>query len=403
MAYRLDSAQYLEAGSPPREESDGVVLPEVLRPWPVIWVVGGTIWVSVSCVSLIWLLPWSGTWFKGEYILGTAATAAKDLCVFLVTAVAYRIAITLGWPRLFPKRAGVLVLNVLLVLAVLVWSEVMDAAFAGLIDHQYGEMANKFQVVFALFWRLNWFVSLTRSYVIPYALGLCAVVLTLVVNRRHRDALEAAELARAYSAARMAILSSQLQPHFLFNSLNALAELIEEDPRQALAMVVRLGNFLRHVLASSHTPWVSVATELEGLQTYLDIQRVRFGNAVRVTVDASPAVRDFNVPSLILQPLVENAIEHGRRAPGTPPLVVSVELSSRGARLYVTIRNSRPQIAAALAPRDYGRGLSNVDLRLRAAYGAEAHLVIEPDPGGATVARLEFPAQNAAATGTTPP
>jgi hypothetical protein len=382
---------YLETSLPSVEQAHSFDFERNIRPWPAIWAVGGAVWAGVTCVVLVWLLPWSGTWFKGDYVLSTTGSATKHLGVFLMAAVAYRVAIAIGWPSTFARRAVVLCLNAGFVLSVLVWSEMLDAVFTGLIDHQYADMHRKFHTVLGMFGRLNWFVALLRSYFIPYALGLCAVVLTLVVNRRHQDALRTAELARAYSAARMALLSSQLQPHFLFNSLNALMELIEENPRQASTMVVRLGNFLRHVLESSHTPWVTVSTEIEGLETYLDVQRVRFADAVSINIDTSPLALNVRVPSLILQPLVENAIEHGRRASGPGALAINIDLRLRGEHLHITIRNSRPQLSAKLVCESYGRGLSNVHLRLRAAYGDTARLEIEPGSSGGTVATLIFP------------
>jgi len=382
---------YLETSLPSVEQAHSIDFKRSIRPWPAIGAIGGAVWAGVTCVALVWLLPWSGTWYKGDYVLSTAGSAAKDLGVFLMAAVAYRVAIAIGWPSTFARRAVVLCLNAGFVLCVLVWSEMLDAVFTGLIDHQYPDMHRKFHTVFDMFGRLDWFAGLLRSYLIPYALGLCAVVLTLVVNRRHQDALRTAELARAYSAARMALLSAQLQPHFLFNSLNALTELIEENPRQASTMVVRLGNFLRHVLESSHTPWVTVSAEIQGLETYLDIQRVRFANAVSIDIDTSPDALKLSVPSLILQPLVENAIEHGRRASGPGALAINIDLSLRGEHLHITIRNSRPQLAAMLNCESYGRGLSNVHLRLRAAYGDAARLAIEPGSCGGTVATLILP------------
>jgi hypothetical protein len=382
---------YLETSLPSVEQAHSFDFSRSVRPWPAIWAIGGGVWAGVTCVALVWLLPWSGTWYKGDYVLSTAGSAAKDLGVFLMAALAYRVAISVGWPTTVSRRAAVLCLNAGFVLCVLVWSEVLDAVFTGLIDHQYPEMHRKFHTVFGMFGRLEWFAALLRSYFIPYALGLCSVVLTLVVTRRHQEALRTAELARAYSAARMALLSAQLQPHFLFNSLNALTELIEENPRQASTMVVRLGNFLRHVLESSHTPWVTVAAEIQGLETYLDIQRVRFADAVSIDIDTSADALELSVPSLILQPLVENAIEHGRRAAGPGALAINIDFRSRGEHLHITIRNSRPQLPAMLPAGSYGRGLSNVHLRLRAAYGDAARLAIEPDSGAGTVATLILP------------
>src|SRR5207248_3643601 len=122
-----------------------------------------------------------------------------------------------------------------------------------------------------IFW-----VAPLRFFLPPYILGLFAIALVLTARRHHREALRAAELASAYAAARMAMLSAQLQPHFLFNALHAVSTLIEDSPRQAASMLTRLGDFLRHALESSHWPWVDLATELAGLEAYLAIRRPPF-------------------------------------------------------------------------------------------------------------------------------
>jgi hypothetical protein len=383
--------------SPPRE-SPGSLSEEIVRsrvgikqapPWRVIWVVGGAVWLGISILSLVWTSRWSGTRFEGEYIPTETGLAVKHLAVFLVAVVCYRAVIAMGWPAGLKARVRVLLVNVLLALGLLWWSEVVDAFVLGFVDGQLADMQTGFHTLFDFLFRLHWFASLMRSYFLPYALGLCAIVLTLVIDRRHSEAVQAAELARAYATTRMALLSAQLQPHFLFNSLNALTELIEEDPARASAMVVRLGNFLRHALESGRVPWVVLATEVAGLETYLDIQRVRFGDAIRLSVAVSPDVLDIQVPSLILQPLVENAIEHGRRQ-GGPPLEVNIAISLKAEQLLISVWNSRPKIAARLLPQAYGHGLSNVELRLRAAYGDAGHLSLYPE-GSGTVATLLLP------------
>jgi hypothetical protein len=359
------------------------------QPWRVIWIVGGAVWLGISCLSLVWMSRWSGTRFEGEWVLTQTGLAVKHLAVFLAAAMCYRAVIAMGWPAELGARVRALFVNVLLVLGLLWWSEVVEALVLGYVDGQLADMKIGFHSLFEFLFRLHWFATLMRSYFVPYALGLCAIVLTLVIKRRHSEAVQSAELARAYATTRMALLSAQLQPHFLFNSLNALTELIDEDPARASAMVVRLGNFLRHALESGRVPWVMLATEVAGLETYLDIQRVRFGDAIRLSVEVSPDALDIQVPSLILQPLVENAIEHGRRKSG-PPLEIKIAISPKAEQLLIGVWNSRPRISARLLPQAYGHGLSNVELRLRAAYGDVAHLSIYPE-GSGTLAALTLP------------
>jgi two-component system, LytTR family, sensor kinase len=233
-----------------------------------------------------------------------------------------------------------------------------------------------------------------RFFLPPYVLGLCAIALVLLAHRRHGEALRAAELASAYSAARMAMLSAQLQPHFLFNSLHAISVLIDDNPRQASTMLARLGDFLRHVIESSHWPWVDVETELAGLGAYLAVQQTRFSDRLSIAVDASAESLGIYVPSLLLQPLAENAIEHGRND-GSPTLAVHVAAALSGERLRIAVSNSSPQLHRALAPADYGHGLRNVELRLRAAYGGDARLTIGPGAHGGTSAVLDLPVRRA--------
>src|ERR1700686_3916965 len=174
------------------------------------------------------------------------------------------------------------------------------------------------------------------------------------------------------------MLSAQLQPHFLFNSLHAISVLIEDSPRQGMTMLARLGDFLRHALESSHWPWVDVATELTGVEAYLAVQQTRFSDRLSISIDASPASLGVYVPSLLLQPLAENAIEHGRND-GGPPLHVRVAALVVAERLSVVVNNTTPQLRTDLSAADYGHGLSNVNLRLRAEDGNDARLTVGPD------------------------
>lgn len=186
------------------------------------------------------------------------------------------------------------------------------------------------------------------------------------------------------------MLSAQLRPHFLFNALHAAVGLIEDDPRGASTMLVRLGDFLRHALEASRSPWVDVATELAGLEAYLAVQQTRFSDHLSVAIDASPESLGVYLPSMLLQPLAENAIEHGRKeCAGALELRVAASVSAES--LCIVVNNSSPRLAADLTPADYGHGLSNVDLRLRAAYGEEAHLAVGPDQQGGTTAILVLP------------
>jgi cytochrome c-type biogenesis protein CcmH/NrfF len=358
--------------------------------WAVIWSVGGLCWLVVTGTALLWMAPISGLQIGGYVVITSAARAVQHLFVFLVAAIAYRIALELGWPDGLMPRARVVALNTLLALAVVAFGPIALALAGGLVDARFPEMRQTLTDWSPLTGMWQFWASPLRFFLLPYVLGLCAIALVLMRRRQHREALRSARLASACAAARMAMLSAQLQPHFLFNSLHAISVLIEDSPRQASAMLARLGDFLRHALESSHWPWTDVATELGGLEAYLAVQQMRFSDRLRIAIDASPESLPAMLPALLLQPLAENAIDHGRDDSGA---VLNVRVASAvvAGRLRLTVHNSTPQLPAVLPPAGYGHGLQNVELRLRAAYGSDAHLRVAPDPQGGTTAYLDLP------------
>jgi len=358
--------------------------------WGVIWGVGGLCWLIVTGTALLWMLPLSGVQIGKFYVLTSGARAVQHLFVFCVAALAYRVAVALGWPDGHWPRARVIALNTLLALGVVAFGPVALALAGGLVDARFSEMRQTLGAWSPLSGMWQFWATPVRFFLLPYVLGLCAVALALMRRRQHHEALRAAHLASACAAARMAMLSAQLQPHFLFNSLHAISVLIEDSPPQAAAMLARLGDFLRHALESSHWPWTDVASELAGLEAYLAVQQMRFSDRLRIEIDASPDSLPSMLPALLLQPLAENAIEHGRDGGGAV-LCVRVTSEIVAGRLRLQVNNSMPRLAVTLATEEYGHGLRNVELRLRAAYGRDAHLRVAPDPQGGTTAFLDLP------------
>lgn len=221
------------------------------------------------------------------------------------------------------------------------------------------------------------------------------------VDQTRRARLEryrAEELRRQLAEAQLSALRMQIQPHFLFNTLHSISSLIHEAPSEALTMVSRLGDFLRAALDRGAAQTIPFADELKFAELYLDIERVRFGDRLNVTVEAAPDTLSAAAPTLILQPLVENAIRHGvATAMGMVDLAIVAE--RRGGQLEVRIRNAerapdaargRPAAAAA------GLGLANTRARLRQAYGEAASLEVEAGAPGVFQATLRWPVREAA-------
>jgi len=214
-------------------------------------------------------------------------------------------------------------------------------------------------------------------------------------EQRERE-LQVAHAQARLAEARLLALTMQLQPHFLFNTLNAISALIHEDPDAADRMLARLGDLLRMTLEGGEQSEVPLHQELELLKRYLAIEEVRFADRLVVRLDIAPAALLARVPSLVLQPLVENAIRHGiarRSAPGR--LDVSGSLDSAGLRLEV--RNDGPPLSLPIAE---GIGLRNTRARLEELYGSRQQLAIENDPRGGVRTLLRLPFRPAAAVRT---
>jgi signal transduction histidine kinase len=202
----------------------------------------------------------------------------------------------------------------------------------------------------------------------------------------HAHAVRALKLA---DSARLRALQSQLNPHFLFNALNGIATLVREGERtKAADMVDMLGDFLRLTLQKLDSPEIPVSEELVFVEQYLRIQRLRFGSYFRASVDADPETYDALVPTLILQPLVENAVRHGvlARAQGG---ALSVSIRRCDAVLVITVEDDGPGLAVGSA-HPYGVGFKNSAERLAALYGDDAHMSVGPRPHGRGFAVIVF-------------
>lgn len=196
------------------------------------------------------------------------------------------------------------------------------------------------------------------------------------IERESREA----NLRQLAAQAELKALRAQINPHFLFNSLNTVADLIVTDPAKAESMTVLLAKVFRHVLMQSDRQLTRVAEEMEFLRTYLRIEEVRFGDRMRVRMHLDPAVSSASIPSLILQPVVENAIKHGL-APkiGAGTLSITADRSGEFVRLAVEDDGVGPAAASASdgARNGNGVGLKIISERLRALYDGRASLRIE--------------------------
>jgi two-component system LytT family sensor kinase len=198
---------------------------------------------------------------------------------------------------------------------------------------------------------------------------------------RERDQLEA-----RLAETRLQLLGMQLQPHFLFNTLNTIAELVHEDADRADAMISHLSDLLRRTLDLGSVQRIPLNEEIDLVSRYLDIQKARFGDRLRVTIAVEGGAGDVLVPPLLLQPLVENAIRHGL---GTRVDAGRISIDARIVHDLLVIMVRDDGEGAAAGPERVGLG--NTRARLEALYGSRARLDLVAADGGGTRATVQLP------------
>jgi two-component system LytT family sensor kinase len=206
---------------------------------------------------------------------------------------------------------------------------------------------------------------------------------------------EAVRLRGQLAEARLQVLRSQLNPHFLFNTLNAVSGLMDEDPRGARRMIARLSELLRFALDGATAVEIPLHEELALVGRYLEIVEIRFQGLLDTRVSADPELGDTLVPSLILQPLVENAMQHGVGKAGGRGRI-EVHAAREGDRLVLRVLDTGGPDAPAVAPdggggRVGGLGLRHTRERLHELYGDDHRLSLQPRPDGGMVAVIDVP------------
>jgi two-component system LytT family sensor kinase len=243
---------------------------------------------------------------------------------------------------------------------------------------------------------LRWGPQLEINFLLSYhwdALTYAALAALSHARSYRARSLErarrAAELEATLARAQLDVLRRQLEPHFLFNALNAVAELIHSDPGRAEEMLIRLADLLRLSLKTEERQEVPLRTEIELLEKYLDVERARFADRLAVAIDVSPATLDAAVPTWILQPLVENAVRHGV-ARMSDRGRIEIRSHVEGSSLRLEVRDNGPGLGDA-ADSIERTGLSNTRARIARLYGDPFGLRLENAPGGGAVTVLELP------------
>jgi two-component system, LytTR family, sensor kinase len=217
------------------------------------------------------------------------------------------------------------------------------------------------------------------------------IVAAAHVARHYRAArqreLRAAQLEAELARAQVEALKMQLHPHFLFNTLNAVSGLMRDNVDAADVMLAKLAELFQRTLETADVQEVPLRRELEFIDAYLTIQRTRYGERLQVSMAAAGGASDALVPSLILQPLVENAIRYGvAERPG--PARVDIDARANDGRLIIRVSNDGPPLPATIRE---GYGIRNLRSRLQVLYGDRARFTLKPKSADGAVATLDLP------------
>jgi hypothetical protein len=230
-----------------------------------------------------------------------------------------------------------------------------------------------------------------------FNIPICVTMLSLChafayFRRSQQRDRQALELEAQLGQARLQALRMQLHPHFLFNTLNSIATLVEADPQGAREMIGSLGQMLRLSLDSGPKPEVPLEQELEFLECYLEIERIRFGDRLQVKLELGPGVGAALLPTFILQPLVENAIRHGIE-PALSPGTIEIRAERAGGLLSISIEDTGKGLGDDVFEKSAqkGIGLANTRARLQSHYPDRHRFSIRKAPGGGCLVELEVP------------
>ena len=334
-----------------------------------------------------WILHSAG--WTGYFVLRALSGFANGLGasflihMLLLTAAGYSITLLMAsaYRRLIRQRAQITwSLAILIVLfasavfsAIEAWSHAtfinpgamtLEAGFIGALVLDFALLA----AWSALYFSINYFILLEEQ------------------------ADRMARLESQASAAQLAMLRYQLNPHFLFNTLNSISTLVLlKQTERANAMLSRLSSFLRYTLANEATAQVTLGQEIETTKLYLEIEKMRFEERLRTHFSLDPAAQHARVPSLLLQPIVENAIKYAV-TPQEQGADISVEARRVGDRLKITVSDTGPGPGAASAGSpSTGVGLANIRDRLREAYGADHMFDSRKVQGGGYAVTIDLP------------
>jgi two-component system, LytTR family, sensor kinase len=315
---------------------------------------------------LIWLFLAAGQTLLFYFTYGSYVNISP-IDSIISTLIYSGIALSLWYPFSFfntgKSRAGSLVSNLVLsgAISIALWALITKFVVGLVLPEQ-----NDYQA----YWDAT-FPYRIGTGVFIYGLIVLSYYLFISLTNLSEKNVKEAKLESLIKETELKMLRSQINPHFLFNSLNSISSLTVTDPEKARTMVVKLSEFMRYALARKDEQPVSLQSELENLRLYLDIEKVRFGDKLTMEEQIDPDCLDFKIPVMLLQPLYENAVKHGVYE-STETVQIFTMASIREGYLEIIIRNNYDD--APSLKRGTGTGLVNVSRRLELFYGNKASM-----------------------------
>ena len=309
---------------------------------------------------------------EGNRGFGFVSAAEFNLVLFYWWAV---LSVVIFWfSRRFPievrpLKTGNLLLHIPAVILLAAGHQIIHLTTLWLVLPRLRKLFPTIAACFRSYFGFGFYVDLIIATLI--VIGVHAV---LYYQRFRASQLEEASLRAQLAQAQLRALKMQLHPHFLFNTLHSISSLVLEDPPKANSMIARLGDFLRLTLDHSDQQLVTLKEETEFVRCYLEIEQVRFGDRLSVEFKIDPSLLSAEVPHLILQPVVENAVQHAI-APHASPGRIEIAVNRRDDALRLEVKDTGPGMGTTSnSSEGHGVGLSNVRARLERLYGANFSL-----------------------------
>jgi hypothetical protein len=361
------------------------------NPWPLILMVALPFWIYAAVSRNLALQMWQQGGVLTE-VAPLGARLAQHLVLLLVALPLYRAHLHLGFApgrrlqQVLLAMGGALLLSFLArpLLLFFAWlPEGLDKVAWGFRDsilNDFGSFA----------WR--WTVA-NAEFAVSYVCSLALMAGAQIYRELRAESARRERAESAWRDARLEVLRAQFDPHFLFNTLNMVANLSEQNPREVRNVVVKLSDLLRQSLIDRRQEFVTVSHELEAVAAYMDIQRARFGDRLRFVVNAAPEISSWRLPCFILQPLLENAVRHGL---GGDEDSVDIELTIKPAVIAPGSNGLSIALANTVSGSGNGKiqlglGLSMTRERLATLLGSAATVVAETGADGRFQVLLRFP------------